>query len=142
VKTVVYIDAELFQKVMEIAPRVYNVARGALSLAVEEALRYWVQMRSTHNAHKPVNPRPDHREVFNCTIRCIEETLGFLPITVNQSLMENCILQCRGAVDPRTAYKWLHSFYLNGWIKPLTITPRKPSDWSRNKAVELVAKEA
>jgi len=135
----VLIDKELYEKVSVLAPKVYGVVRGALSCAVEEALEYWLSAHTT--AHR-VNPRLPLRERYNAVVKCIELEYGMVPITIHQIFLEKCIADTFNVKDPRSIYGWLHRFYLAGLIKPLTIEkPLKPSDWSRNKTIELVAKK-
>jgi len=135
----VLIDKELYEKVSVLAPKVYGVVRGALSYAVEEGLEYWL---ATHTTAHRVNPRLPLRERFNAVLKCIELEMGIIPITLHQSVMEKCIAETYNIKDPRSIYGWLHRFYQAGLIKPLTIeNPQKPSEWSRNKTIELVARK-
>lgn len=135
----VVIDAELYSKVKELASKVYDCHRGALSYAVEEALELWLAAHA--NAHR-VNPRLPLRERYNAVIECIELEQGYIPYTIHQSVFEKCIMNTFNVKDPRTVYGWLHRFYQAGLIKPLTVEKiYKPSDWARNKIIEIVAKK-
>ena len=134
----VMISRELYTKVKELASRVYDCHRGALSYAVEDALELWL---AAHTQAHRVNPRTPLRERYNAIIECIELELGNVPVTIHQLFVEKCIMECFDIKDPRSVYGWLHRFYQAGLIKPLTIERAfKPRDWARNKAVEIVAK--
>ena len=138
VKTVVYISKPLFEKVVSLAVQVYGVQRGALSLAVEEALELWVSLHTQQ--HTRTNPRMPLRDRYNAVMECIRAEVGTIPITIHQLFLEKCISNVLDIKDPRSIYSWLHRFYMAGLIRPLTIKVAKPSDWAKNKAVELVAK--
>jgi len=82
------------------------------------------------------------RERYNAVMECIRAEVGTIPITIHQLFLEKCISNTFNVKDMRTIYGWLHRFYMAGLIKPLTVKVSKPSDWARNKAVELVARSA
>ncbi|RLG83316.1 MAG: hypothetical protein DRO39_08585 [Thermoprotei archaeon] len=133
----VMISRELYTKVKELASRVYDCHRGALSYAVEEALEMWL---ATHTQAHRVNPRMPLRERYNAVIRCLEFEMDEVSRVVHQVFLERCIMNEFDVKDPRTVYGWLHRFYQAGLIKPLTVErPLKPRDWARNRVVELVA---
>jgi len=141
VKTLVYIDTDLFERVAAIAPKVFGVQRGALSYAVEDALRLWLQVHT--QAHRALNPSLNLREKYNAVIDCIESEMGFVPVSVPQSIFEACIRKTLGVKTDRTVHEYLHSFHQAGFVKPLTIErPTKPSDWKKNRSIELVARKA
>lgn len=138
VKTVVYIPKDLFERVISLAVQVYGVQRGALSLAVTEALEMWLALHTQQRTR--VNPRLPLRDRYNAVMECLRAEVGTIPITIHQLFLEKCISNVFNIKDPRSIYGWLHRFYIAGLIKPLTVKVTKPSDWARNKAVELVAR--
>jgi len=140
VVTVITIDPELFEKVMSLAPKVYGIQRGALSNAIEDALRLWLY-EYARNVKRASNPPSNIRDKYNKVIECIENEKGFVPITVKQTDLEKCIRDALGVKTDRTVREYLHTFYQLGLIKPLTIeNPTSPSEWKNNKAIEIVAK--
>jgi len=135
----VVINEEIYHKVRELASKVYECHRGALSYAVEEALELWL---AAHAKTHRVNPKLPLRERYNAVMECIELEQGYIPYTIHQSIFEKCIMNSFDVKDSRTVYGWLHRFYNAGLIKPLTIEKvDRPSDWSRNKMIEIVAKK-
>ena len=136
----VLIPYKLYEKVLRVAVEVYGVQRGALSMAVTEALEMWLAAH-THQ-HTRTNPRLPLRERYNAVMECVRAEVGTIPITIHQLFLEKCISNTFNVKDMRTVYGWLHRFYMAGLIKPLTVKVSKPSDWARNKAVELVARSA
>jgi len=137
VKTQVYIRRSLYEKVVPYAVKHYGVQRGALSMAVEEALELWL---STHATTRRINPRLPLRDRFNAFIRQVEMEMNCVPVTIPQAVAEKCIKEAYNIKDMRMVYQWLHRFYEAGLIKPLTIDVLRWRDWQRNKSIELVAK--
>jgi len=136
--TVVYIRKDLFEKVRTIASQVYGVHRGAISMAVEDALEQWIAVRA--NARK-VNPRPSTRDTYNVVLNELEGMFGHIPITVHQEDFKNAIMRALD-VKERTAIEWMHRFYVSGLIKPLTVPVREKRHWKANRSIELVARRA
>mgnify|MGYP000580738716 CR=1 FL=1 len=124
VKTLVWIDKELFEQVASMAPRVYGVQRGALSLAVEEALRYWLQVHTQPLTR--TNPRPTTREVYARVMKQVELLIGFRPLKVRRPVLEQAIRIVRQIRDERSVQRWITSFCDEGLMKPLDSgDPRK-----------------
>jgi len=140
VRTTVTIRRDLYEKVIELAHRVYGLQRGALERAIEDALEMWL-MHHVGGAGAAANPRAPLKERYNAVMECIEEELGTVPATVPQIHLERCIADRFNVKDERSILGWIHRFYMAGLIKPLTIERvLRPRDWKRNTAVEIVAK--
>lgn len=133
----VLVDEDLYDRVRRLAVHVYDYHRGALSYAVQEGLELWL---ATHASAHKVNPKVPVRERYNAVMDCVDLELGVVPITLQQPILEKCIMNALEVGDYRSVYGWLHRFYAAGLIKPLTISVGKPADWRRNRAVEIVAK--
>ncbi len=140
VVTDISIDLDLYERAIQVAQEVYGVQRGALSLAVQEALESWLLAHTT--AHRKVNPRYQLRQYYNAVLEVIEQLLGMVPISIPQHTFENAIMEGLNVKDRRTIRSWLHRFYVAGLIKPLTVDVKEEKDWDKNKAIELVARQA
>jgi len=141
VKTLVYIDSDLFEKVVLVATKVYGVQRGALSYAVQEALELWLAEKTLEK--RAPNPSKSIRDKYNAVLDCIEDERGLVPITIRQIEFETCIKKALNIKTDKTVREYIHTFYQLGLIKPLTIdVALSPSDWKKNKAIELVARKA
>ena len=140
VRTDIMLPEDLFVNVVKTAIDVYGTKRGALSLAVQEALEAWLLART--RAHRKPNPRASIREVFNRVLDVIYETWGQVPITFPQRNLEDAIRDALDIKDRRSVLGWIHRFYVAGLIKPLTVDVKEEADWKRNKAIEFVARRA
>ena len=117
-------DKDLFEKVSSLATKVYGIQRGALSLAVEEGLQYWLQLHTQPLTR--VNPRPTTREVYEKVMNRVEFIMGFKPIKVTRTVLEQAIMQVRKIRDPRSIQNWINIFCSEGLMKPLDAKdPRK-----------------
>jgi len=102
VKTVVYIPKDLFERVISLAVQVYGVQRGALSLAVTEALEMWLALHTQQRTR--VNPRLPLRDRYNAVMECLRAEVGTIPITIHH-------FQHKGSkVHLRLATSLLHSW--------------------------------
>jgi len=133
----VSIPQNLYEKVLPLAVRHFGVQRGALSLAVEEALELWL---AAHTTAHTVNPRLPLRDRYNAVIRQVELEMNCIPITIPQAVFEKCVKTAFNIKDERSVYQWIHRFYEAGLIKPLTIPVKYWQDWRYNKSIEIVAK--
>jgi len=134
------VDAELFERFRKVANEVFGLQRGALEYALEEAMQLWLYERA--GARRSTNPPMNIRERYNAVLECIENEKGFVPISIRQPEFEKCIRDALKVKTERTVLEYLHTFYQLGFIKPLTIeNPSSPSEWRKNKAVEIVAKK-
>ena len=122
----VLISRELYERLLEVAPRLYGKNKGALSWAVEEALRVWLAPR-THTTH--ANPPRKIWLKFKSVKRAIAQILGIpeeeiRDVTVR--VLELAISNTIGS-DPRTIDKYLKLFEKFGLIKRMT-RPGIPRD--------------
>ncbi|MHC1600107.1 MAG: hypothetical protein ACXQS5_04720 [Candidatus Methanospirareceae archaeon] len=118
VRTLVHIRREIYEKLMELLPKVFDYQRGALSDAVNEALVMWINAHTT--AHIKVNPRPDVREVFREVIRYLRDVYfptGQIPTVIPRKMLEEAIMNVRKIRDPRSILNWLRIFCSQGLLK-------------------------
>lgn len=115
--TTITIRKDIFDRVIEIAPKIYGVQRGALSLAVEEALEYWLGLHS--HQITPLNPRPSTRIIYQKMKNHIQFILGFVPIKVHREILEQAIRAVRGIRSDRAVSNWILAMCAEGLLKPL-----------------------
>ena len=123
VLTGVMIERELYEMLLEVAPRFYGRGRGWLSWAVNEALRAWLAPR-VHATH--ANPPRSLWRRFDRVKQVLAEILG-----VDASMIKECTekqLDIAIAIaigsDPRTIKKYKDFFLKTGLIKD--VTPHLP----------------
>ena len=137
------ISKSLWEKVNRIAPKVFGVNRGALSYAIEEALKYWLYYADGGSS---LNPRPNVRDAWNAVVNKVRYHFDMIvPATVPHNLLLQSTMQALG-VKTRSATDWIFKFYTENLIKPYSPKPAptliKPSDTKRVRVWEIVAKEA
>jgi len=139
IRTDICIRKELYEKVMEFAPKYFGFIRGAFSYAVEEALQEWLDSHTA--AHTKINPPFTIRERYNAVMRELRKIKGYLPVKTSKIDFEKAIMTAFNVTDPRTIRKWMHIFYKMGFIKPLGIKVLSERSWKNVLAIEIVAKE-
>lgn len=114
-----YIDKELYDQLLTVAPRFYGCNRGAISYAIEEALRQWLAPRVHTQVH--TNPSDKIRTRFRAVMERVKELLGlpYAPKEVPSKALEIAIAQACGT-DPRTIRKYMSLFERVGLIKRLS----------------------
>ena len=141
VLTHVAIREDLLNRVIEVATRRFNIVRGALSLAIEEALELWL---AHTEAHMPPNPRASARERYNAVVREIELEFNYVPIQVPSHTLLSATMRALH-IKERSAWGWVFRFFTSGFIKPLSppgFRPRNERECKKVRTWELVAKEA
>ena len=122
----VLVSKEVYERLLKVAPVLYGKNRGALSWAVEEALRLWLAPR-THATH--ANPPRKVWLKFKLVKSAIAQILN-IPVEeirdVTVKVLELAISETIGS-DPRTIDKYLKLFERFGLIKRMT-RPDIPRD--------------
>lgn len=135
----VLISEKTYRMVAELAPKIFGKHRGALSEAAEEALRLWVE---THTkAHIKTNPPTSIRETYNKVVNELRKMHGIVRTHVSKIDFIKALQKVVRATDQRTQRKWLHTFYIHGFIKPLGLKVYNERSWKNVVAIEIVAKQ-
>jgi len=116
--TKVYLRREIYDKLMELLPKLFDYQRGALSDAVNEALNMWVNAHSA--AHIKPNPSPNVREVFKQVLEYLADVhfpTRKIPIVIPRKLIEEAIMNVRQIKDHRSIRNWLRGFVSQGLLK-------------------------
>jgi len=112
----VLIDEETYRELVKLAPSIYNGGRyrGAISRIVEEALRYYLGLLRSAQAH--TNPKLSIRDVFARVVMRLRDRYGFTPKEIPEYELDQAIAETRGS-DKRTIEKWKRVFEDSGLIK-------------------------
>lgn len=127
----VLISADLYKKLVELAPQLYGTTRGSLSYVVEEALRLYLEPRLHAQTH--TNPARKVRLVYSQVVEQVKQILNisFAPHEVPEKILDLAISEVRGS-DPRTVEKWKSTFLKMGLAR--VVGGLKP-----NRVFELIA---
>ena len=113
----VLIDRELYEKVKRVAVARYGRLHGALSRAVEEALRLWLAPRP---AHTHTNPR--YVKIIDKYLQVKEKIIQNLGCNANNVIVctgKDLRLAIESTIghDPRTIKKYIQLFEEHGLIE-------------------------
>jgi len=114
----IYLDEEVYEKLMELVKRKYNGLRGALSAEVQDALVHWIE-EHTQGTHKlrRANPGVPKSQVMAREIIYYLKSRGFISqCSIND--LTRAIEATRGS-DPRTIRKWIRFLISHKYIKPV-----------------------
>lgn len=117
VKTLVTIEYDLYKKLINLLPQIYDYQRGALSDAINDAIKLWISAHAT--AHIKSNPKPDIRETFRRVVQYLTDNFYYsdVPDLVPRQHLEDAIMYVRNIHDPRSVLGWLRRFWVHGLIK-------------------------
>ena len=124
--TSVQIEREVWDKLLEVGPKLFGVSRGWLSPLVNEALKLYLAPR-THTTH--ANPPRKVWDKFRSVKKALAELLGVEEGMIRDVLrkqLEVAITMAIGS-DQRTIDKYLKLFTKVGLIKPVS-DPRLPPE--------------
>ncbi|MEM2512703.1 MAG: hypothetical protein QXU81_00060 [Candidatus Bathyarchaeia archaeon] len=142
VRTIIHISRSLWERVEQVAPEIYGIHRGAISYAVEDALKHWLAL----HLEGRINPHQGIRECYNAVMNEVRKYFDLLiPSIVSTEMLLKCVMKALDVKD-RSAQSWIYKFYMEELIKPLSPEPlpqiNRSSDVKRIKVWEIVAKEA
>jgi len=133
----VLISEDVYKKLINVIPKVYGYYRGALSDAVEDALKLWIAEHTS--VHVKVNPRPSIDDAFKTVINQAKiETDFSVPRVVKYEVLLGWIM--RGLkIKERSAKSWIFQFMQMGLIKPMQpVKIEKSTQVNRCKIWELI----
>jgi hypothetical protein len=128
----VLISKELYETVLSVAPAWYGKGKGGISALVEDALKFYFNLKAhTKDTQKP-NPSRSVRAVYQQVKDKVKEILklDYYPDEVPEKILDLAIAETRGS-DPRTVNKWKSVFEKAGLIKYL-------GGFKPNRVVELL----
>jgi len=151
----ILLSNDLYNQLIAIAPSYYGKGRGGLSRLVEDAVRFYLQTLGKHNSMQngfvqvnKINPSMSVREEYNKFIKELRRVWEMnwgteLPVIVRRSIIEHVMLDVfKRAKDERTRLRKLHTWFLQGLVKPYDppFRPQKPSEWKKVVSIELVSR--
>jgi len=120
---VVYISEDTYKELIVKAPEIYGKVKGAISYAVEVALRKFLGLESetpgTHtltHTHKPVDL------VYSKILNTLKAKYGFIPNEITESDLDAAIGATRG-LDQRTIKKWKEQLIVNKCVEVIAVSP-------------------
>ena len=120
---VVYISEDTYRELIVKAPELYGKSKGAISYAVEAALRRFLGLESetpsTHtrtHTHKPIDL------VYSKILNTLKAMYGFNPNEVTESDLNAAIGATRG-LDQRTIKKWKEQLIANKCVEVIAVSP-------------------
>jgi len=128
----VLISKELYDTILSVAPAWYGKGKGGISALVEDALKFYFNLKTHTKDTQKANPRRSVRLVYQQVKDKLKEIMkiDYYPDETTEKILDLAISEVRGS-DPRTISKWKNLFEKSGLIKYL-------GGFRPNRIVELL----